>query len=283
MYDISKKIDGFNLKILKIINEIADKLNIDYFIVGATVRDIILNYVYDIIIYRATNDIDFAVRVRSWNEYKLLTEEIEKAGFEKDDRIIHRYRYEGKIIDFIPFGEVATDDGIIVWPDKDEKAMSVLGFDDAFLNRKDILIQSEPEIIIKAASVQSLVVLKIFSWNERTINERLRDAKDLYLIITTYLRAGNEQRLFDEHQDLFEKTEDYDLSGARLLGRDIQKTVSEKVLRNLLEILDADKLTTLATEMSEYEVIARDTKDEKIELCESLIQNLKLGMTDSVS
>lgn len=283
MLDISDKIEKYNLEILLKIKEITDNLKIEYFIVGATVRDIILNYIYDIIIYRATNDVDFAVRVKSWDEYRLLTEEIEKAGFEKDDRIIHRYRYQGKIIDFIPFGEVATEDSIIVWPDKDEKVMSVLGFDDAFINTEDLIIQAEPEIIIKMATTECLVMLKLFSWNERSSTERIRDAKDLYLIITNYLKAGNEQRLFDEHQDLFEKSEDYDLSGARLLGRDIKKSVSERVLKSLLGILEGDKLMNLTTEMSEYEVIARDTKDEKIEWCESLLQNLKLGIMDSVS
>lgn len=283
MLDISDKIEKYNLEILLKIKEITDNLKIEYFIVGATVRDIILNYIYDIIIYRATNDVDFAVRVKSWDEYRLLTEEIEKAGFEKDDRIIHRYRYQGKIIDFIPFGEVATEDSIIVWPDKDEKVMSVLGFDDAFINTEDLIIQAEPEIIIKMATTECLVMLKLFSWNERSSTERIRDAKDLYLIITTYLRAGNEKRLFDEHTDLIEKAEDYDLSGARLLGRDIKKSVSERVLKSLLGILEGDKLMNLTTEMSEYEVIARDTKDEKIEWCESLLQNLKLGIMDSVS
>ena len=280
MYDISKKIDGFNLEILKKVKGIAEKLGIEFFIVGATVRDIILNYVYDIIIYRATNDVDFAVRVKSWNEYRLLTDEIEKSRFEKDARIIHRYRYQGKIIDFIPFGEVATEEGIIVWPDKDEKVMSVLGFDDAFGNTEDLIIQAEPEIIIKMATTECLVMLKLFSWNERSSTERIRDAKDLYLIIKNYLRAGNEKRLFDEHPDLLEIAEDYELSGARLLGRDIHKSVGDKVQRKLLEILDADKLKTLASEMSEYEVIALETRDEKIRLCESLLHNLKLGMIE---
>ncbi|MEJ2196496.1 MAG: hypothetical protein P8X73_16790 [Ignavibacteriaceae bacterium] len=186
-------------------------------------------------------------------------------------------------MDFIPFGDVSTKDETIAWPDKDEKEMNLIGFDDAYMNTENILIQKDPKIFVRAASVECLVMLKIFSWNDRSTPIRLKDAKDLYLIITTYLKAGNEQRLFNEHQDLIEKAKDYDLSGARLLGRDINKSVSEKVLNNLLGILDADKLNNLATEMAEYEVIARDTKDEKIEWCESLLQNLKLGMTDEVS
>lgn len=46
MLDISKKIDGLNLEILKTVKEIADKINIEFYLVGATNRDIILNYIY---------------------------------------------------------------------------------------------------------------------------------------------------------------------------------------------------------------------------------------------
>ncbi len=279
MYDISQKIDKFNLEILIKIKEITDKLKIDYFIVGATVRDIILNYVYDIIIYRATNDIDFAVRIRNWDEYKLLVGEIEKAGFVKDERIIHRYRYNGMIIDFIPFG--LTKDDIIVWPDKDKKEMNILGFEDAFVNTEEILIQVDPEVIIKAASVESLVMLKIFSWNERPVDTRLKDAKDLYLIITTYLKAGNEERLYD-HPDIVEQAEDYELSGAILLGRDLLKIVSDKVLQSLLKILTSDKLIILAKEMSQYEGIYLENDDEKREWCEKLLKSLLQGLINKV-
>jgi predicted nucleotidyltransferase len=283
LLDISDKIEKHNLEILLNIKEITDDLKIEYFIVGATVRDMILNYAYGVRIYRATNDIDFAVRLKNWEEYELLIDKVKEAGFREDTKILHRFYYKGMIMDFIPFGDVSTKDETIAWPDKDEKEMNLIGFDDAYMNTENILIQKDPKIFVRAASVECLVMLKIFSWNDRSTPIRLKDAKDLYLIITTYLKAGNEQRLFDEHQDLIEKAKDYDLSGARLLGRDINKSVSEKVLNNLLGILDADKLNNLATEMAEYEVIARDTKDEKIEWCESLLQNLKLGMTDEVS
>lgn len=95
--------------------------------------------------------------------------------------------------------------------------MSVLGFDDEFGNTEDLIIQTEPEIIIRMATTECLVMLKLFSWNERSSTERIRDAKDLYLIIKNYLRAGNEKRLFDEQPDLLEIAEDYELSRARLL------------------------------------------------------------------
>ncbi len=281
MYDISQKIDRFNLEILIKIKEITDKLKIDYFIVGATVRDIILNYVYNIRIYRATNDIDFAVRVRNKDEYRLLVGEIEKAGFIKNERIWQRYTYNGMMIDVIPFGEISTNNDIIVCPDKDKKEMNILGFEDAFVNTEEILIQVDPEIIIKAASVESLVMLKIFSWNERPFDTRLKDAKDLYLIITNYLKAGNEERLYD-NPDIVEQAEDYELSGAILLGRDMSKIISGKVLQSLLDILRDDTLSLLANDMSRYEVIYRESDDEKREWCEKLLKSLLQGLINKV-
>lgn len=281
LYDISQKIDKLNLEILKKIKEITDRLQIDYFIVGATVRDMILNYVYNIIIYRKTNDIDFAVRVRSWDEYNLLAKEIEKAGFKKNERILHRYTYNGMIIDFIPFGNISGDDNTIIWPEKDVKEMNVIGFDDAYMNSSEILIQNNPEIIIKVASVESLVMLKIFTWNDRATNIRLKDAKDIYLIITTYLDGGNLDRLLEEHSDLFEGEVDYELSGARLLGRDITKVTSEKVMQSMLEILKDEKLVTLANEMSQYEGINLE-RDEKSDRCEELLRIFLQGLTDKI-
>ncbi|MDP2363016.1 MAG: nucleotidyl transferase AbiEii/AbiGii toxin family protein [Ignavibacteria bacterium] len=282
MYDISKKIDKLTLEVLKKVKNIADKLKIDFFIVGATVRDMILNYMYGIKVYRATNDIDFAVSVKSWEEYKLLMGEIEKEGFEKSERILHRYTYKGMIIDFIPFGGVSADGKTITWPDKDGKEMNVIGFDDAFLNTEDLLIQTDPKVIIKAASVVSLVVLKMFSWNDRPVDLRSKDAKDLYLIIVSFLRAGNEERVFD-HQDIIDQTTDYDLSGAMLLGRDLKNSVSQKVYDKLIEILDDSKLEALAYDMSKYENLYRDSDDEKVEWCVELLKSLMQGLKTKVS
>lgn len=279
LLDISAKIDNPRLSVLKKIKTSADSLQIDFFLVGATVRDMILNSVYNIKIYRATNDIDFAVRVKCWDEYTKLTSEIEKLGFKKDSSLFHRYYYKELIIDFIPFGEIADQDNVITWQENDNKIMSVIGFDDAFLNTVELLIQTDPVIVIKAASVESLVMLKIFSWNERAADMRIKDAKDLYLIISNYLDVGNENRLFDEHDDIFEEAQDYELSGARLLGRDLARIASNEVKKNLLNILKDDKLESLALEMTFYEGLSSE-RDERFEKCLNLLKNICLSLKE---
>lgn len=95
-------------------------------------------------------------------------------------------------------------------------------------------------------------MLKIFSWNDRPADLRIKDAKDLYLIFSTYLDAGNLERLY-EHQDIVDQTIDYELSAAMLLGKDIKKSASDKVYSSLLKILKDNTFNLLAQNMSRFE------------------------------
>lgn len=69
---LRKKIPEHIRSILMTVFGISDKFEIKAFVVGATARDLIFEYVYDAKIYRATEDIDFGVAVGSWKEYELL-------------------------------------------------------------------------------------------------------------------------------------------------------------------------------------------------------------------
>ncbi|MEN8216747.1 MAG: hypothetical protein ABFS56_10305 [Pseudomonadota bacterium] len=56
--DLSKRLDPLTLDIFQSLAEIAARLNISFFIVGATARDVILTNIYGIPTVRATADID---------------------------------------------------------------------------------------------------------------------------------------------------------------------------------------------------------------------------------
>ena len=62
--DISKKIDSLTLEILDSVAEVAALLQIPFFVVGATARDVIMEAVYEVFQARATMDIDIAALVR---------------------------------------------------------------------------------------------------------------------------------------------------------------------------------------------------------------------------
>ena len=69
---------------------------------------------------------------------------------------------------------------------------------------------------------------------------RIKEAKDIYIILSTYLDAGNAERIIKDHIDIIYTDFDYQLGGARLLGRDITKIISLSVKEELLKILSND-------------------------------------------
>jgi predicted nucleotidyltransferase len=65
-FDLSGKIDQQTVAALFAVKKEADALNIPFFIVGASARDIILRHCYGIEPQRMTTDIDIGVEVASW-------------------------------------------------------------------------------------------------------------------------------------------------------------------------------------------------------------------------
>lgn len=240
LYDISGKIDLYRLGIIESIKEIADTLDIPFFIVGATARDIILEHIFSKKNFRATNDIDFGIRVNNWKIFEYFTSALVQSGkYSPDKNVQHRFLYEKVYpIDVVPFGKVASDAGNFKWP-KEVREFTVLGFEEAYENSDLVKVKNHPEIIVKFAAPHCLALLKIISWNER-YPERSRDALDLVLLVESYLEMGNRERLYDDEADLVDEKFDFVFSGARLLGRDIASVFQPNTLDYVIRILDRE-------------------------------------------
>ena len=240
LHDISKIIDPVTLNILKSINDKASLLGIDYFIVGAVARDIILNYKFGMPVERKTNDIDICIKVRSWDDFNNFVQKLSSEGLIEKSNSVHRYIFDKRtLIDIIPFGEIGRDKQEIIWPDENNLHMTVMGFDESYNNSEKIIIHQDPEIIVRFASLDGLVVLKLLAWDEK-YPERKKDAQDIINIINHYLKAGNLNRLYNENSDLMElspDTFDEKLLGARLIGRDISKWITQTTYDKIVEIL----------------------------------------------
>ncbi len=76
--DISHKVDPEHKRAILQINQVLDELGIRFFIVGASARDFVLEYLYEIRAPRRTMDIDFAVRVQSWGVYEKIERALSK-------------------------------------------------------------------------------------------------------------------------------------------------------------------------------------------------------------
>ena len=278
--DISTKIDPFTLEVLTLVFKITNSLKLDLFVIGATARDILFNLIHGIKIQRGTNDIDFSVRLRNWDDYSNLTVTLLENNF-TSSKIIHRFTYKTiPSIDIIPFGGISLESSIIKWPDIEAKEMSVLGFEECFLDSELIRIQTNPPIDIKIASIRGLVLMKLISWKDG-FPSRSRDAIDILYIIRNYIEAGNVDRFHKEHEDLLNDKFDFELTGAILLGRDIAKLANELTLKQLQNILE-DEINNHENSKLISDMIRGDSlisqRDEKIKHYFNLLNNLFDGL-----
>ena len=57
--DLSNKLPAEQVSVIRQVVRTAERQRLPLFIVGAQARDLLLQYVYDLKVHRATNDIDF--------------------------------------------------------------------------------------------------------------------------------------------------------------------------------------------------------------------------------
>ncbi len=130
LHDLSEKIEPSIIRALSEIRKIADGLKIDFFIVGATAHDIMMDHIHNITASRMTRDIDIAICVADWKEYEALSDKLIVAGATVDLSQIQRYHFKGAIVDVIPFGAISGADNKISWPPEQATVMSTVGFAD---------------------------------------------------------------------------------------------------------------------------------------------------------
>lgn len=237
---LRKNLPEQTVEILRAVTNIADELQIPTFIVGATARDIILEYVHNAGISRATKDIDFGAAVESWAQYEQLKNALIAAKNFRADGKIEQWLWFGQgidamKIDLVPYGGLESPAGTVVFPPT-EFAMNNNGFVEAY---KDALtVKITDDFRIRIVSLPGLAVLKFIAYDDRPF-ERQTDLQDIYFLMKNYLEAGNEERLYGDDNLLKDENFDLRFVGAKLLGRDMTKLLTKQtqaiVLKHLSE------------------------------------------------
>jgi predicted nucleotidyltransferase len=274
-FDLSGKLDPLREHVFRDVAKGAAACGVPFFIVGACARDLLLDLYYGLPPHRATNDIDFGIRISSWSQFDALINSLIQTGrYTVDFNRPQRLRStEGAIIDVIPFGGV--EDSItrdIAWPPDYSTVMSAVGFEEAYRNA--ISVRFAPDLVIAVSSLAGMALMKLISWKER---RNTKDAKDLKLIISEYLRAGNELRLESgKHRDLLdeEKFISVELASARLLGRDLTLIMTDQSRQVVLGILNNP--SELASGMSSEAIEI----DEAFESAQEMLKTLRQGIED---
>lgn len=231
------------LGVLRHVDRVAGELALDYFLVGATARDILLYNVFGLDTHRATYDVDLGVVVEEWPQFEAIKARLVGTGaFVSDDsepqRLYHRTASEarGYPLDLIPFGGVEQPENEIVWPPDRSMVMNVAGYGEALASA--VPVEVEPNFVVRVASLPALAILKLVAWTDRGTGDR-RDAIDLSMLLRQYGAAGNDDRLYGtEIRVLAVVNYDFDLAGARLLGMDAGRIAAPATRGQVLSLLD---------------------------------------------
>lgn len=215
------------------------ELGVDFLVVGATARDMILVYGYDATEERSTTDVDFGIHVASWDEFSALRDRLLEAGYKPDAHRLHRLSYEDKEglpweIDIVPFGKIADNGNVIRWPPGQDVVMSVLGFSEAFEHTLDVQISEDPDIVIPVASPAGLCLLKLVSWSDGEVGLRARDAADFEYVIRSYTKIPEIYNALYEEGQMEAQDRDQTKASAMKLGQDSRK-ISSSATRDFLK------------------------------------------------
>ena len=127
-------------------------------------------------------------------------------------------------LDIIPFGDIEEPAARIAWPPDMNPVMNVAGFSEAA--QAAVLIRIERDLVVPFASLPSMAILKLLAWKDRHYESR-RDATDFLILLQTYARAGNEDRLYERERALMERHDfDIDIAAAALLAKDTRAILS---------------------------------------------------------
>jgi predicted nucleotidyltransferase len=241
-----RPLEALVVELLRQIDRTAAASNVEWFVGGASARDIVLTHAYGIEATRATADVDIGVNVESWTGHAALKAALIAGGAFEQRGEAHRLYYRapgsGALIwlDIVPFGGVegyaqSAVASEIAWPPDHAVRMNVAGFAEALTDA--IAVRVVAGLVVPVASLPGQAMLKIVAWRDRHTVDR-KDALDLLFLLGNYAAAGNHARIYDEHYELVEQYgHQLELAGAALLGRDTAAIASARTRELIAQVL----------------------------------------------
>jgi predicted nucleotidyltransferase len=227
--------------LLRVMDRIARSLDLRYFVVGATARDILMYHLHGFPVNRASPDIDFAMAIESWEAFNVVKQSLLcEQGFRPDQKIMHRLHYappkgDGFPVDLVPFGGVEVSAATLAWPPDMKVVMNVAGYAEALASAVSVSI--EEQLVIPVASIPGLAITKLIAWVDRG-HLHAKDAVDLLYLLEHYADAGNADRLYGEEYFLLAACDyAFERAGPRLLGSDITAVISAQCKSQIIDIL----------------------------------------------
>lgn len=209
---------------LKRLTEVFSDIGQDFCVIGATARDFLFIQ-KDENPPRRTKDLDIAVAISSWEPFEIITNALVFNGFLKDTYQKQRFLHEGFVIDVIPYGDIAKNDGWLYWPPDENPAMNVTGFEEALSN--SLTVSVDNIFTVKVASLAGLFLLKFSAWLDRGIRTD-KDALDMSAVMERYFSFNMEE---NPHDEVFDWS-DFDIyvAGSYWLALDLRDILNSEQL-----------------------------------------------------
>jgi len=254
---------------------------IDYYVVGAFARDILLENIYEEPTGIATRDIDIAITISDWKKYQtFINHLVNHYNFQKSKNAHTFISPDNIFVDIIPYGQI-EEERKISFPPNSDTIMNMLGFQEVY--DATITIVLDKKVAIKLASMEGIALLKFIAWKDRIPDSiSQKHVRDISLIIQAYFDAMVAE-FASEFPDLFDE-ENFDtfVCGARVIGRRFnQMSNKAPILRNGLE----DIFTYILQEEDNSLFLTQLTNNTNwnYPFCLRIISSLILGFRETIS
>lgn len=226
------------IEMLKAVESVLSKHNIDFYLVGATARDMHFSKTANVKALRGTRDVDIAIMIDSEDQFQTIRDELIATGDFETTRHVIKLIFKGAIeVDMLPFGEIENDyrEARIERPRL--FVMDVPGLMEAYVGIVTMTIQ---DMEVNVCSVEGLVLLKLIAYDDRP--DRTKDVTDINNLIEVYFELYSDEVYNDMAvMELYDtNTANYlELVSARVIGRKIKLLLqgSEDVLERVKNIL----------------------------------------------
>lgn len=232
----SKKIGNpLLLELLRKLTDSFNKMGREFYVIGATARDIVMQQLLDTESRRKTRDLDIAIAIPDWDTFEQVKQKLIADGFEKSMDMQQRFFYGDYELDIVPYGVVAKEDDNIYWPPEEVVAMSVKGFDEVL--SEVITVSIDDEFKVKIASLHGLFLLKLNAWLDRNAKTS-KDAEDMSFILSNYFMANLDREIHQEVYD-WENFDEY-IVGGYWLAHDLVTLLNVNQLNYYKEVIEGE-------------------------------------------
>lgn len=97
------------VELLRKLTDSFNKMDREFYVIGATARDIIMQQLLDTEARRKTRDLDIAIAIPDWDTFEQVKQNLIAEGFKKSRYVHQRFSYGEYDLDVVPFGTVAIE------------------------------------------------------------------------------------------------------------------------------------------------------------------------------